>query len=110
MPNQSFTIYVRGLKPEALTEAVANDLFEAGLDDGTPGTRNGFVCIDIDRQAGDLFEAMESAVSQVERTLTNVRAIAYQGEKVVRKLSFNARGEPVKELIQERLTIEEVLS
>jgi hypothetical protein len=45
---------------------MANALFEAGCEDGSPGTSGGIVAVDFHREAGSLREAIESAVADVE--------------------------------------------
>jgi len=58
-----------------LTEEIADELFDAGCDDGTPGTCNGVFSIDFSREAGSLEAASNSAI-------TNVTAAGYQVEHV----------------------------
>jgi len=58
-----------------LTEDIADELFEAGCDDGTPGTREGVFSIDFHRKAGSLEEAIRSAIS-------DVKTAGYQVERV----------------------------
>ena len=45
---------------------MANALFEAGCDDGSPGASGGIVTVDFHREAGSLRDAIESAVADVE--------------------------------------------
>ncbi len=49
-----------------LTEEIADRLFAAGCDDGTPGTCQGTFTISFHREAPALEEAIRSAVSQVQ--------------------------------------------
>jgi hypothetical protein len=58
-----------------LTEEIADELFEAGCDDGTPGTRNGVFSIDFHREADSLEAAIHSAIN-------NVRAAGYNVQRV----------------------------
>jgi hypothetical protein len=58
-----------------LTEEIADDLFEAGCDDGTPGTCNGVFSIDFHRGANSLEAAINSAIA-------NVRTAGYEVERV----------------------------
>ena len=58
-----------------LTEDIADELFEAGCDDGTPGTREGVFSIDFHREAGSLEEAIRSAIR-------DVKMAGYQVERV----------------------------
>src|ERR671925_168918 len=52
-------------RPLELTEEIADELFEAGCDDGTPGTCNGVFSIDFHREAVSLEEAIRSAIEDV---------------------------------------------
>jgi len=74
-PNRKyeFTLILKGSLE--LTEDVADGLFEAGCDDGTPGTCEGVFSIDFTREAHSLEEAIRSAVA-------NVIAAGYQVERV----------------------------
>lgn len=48
-----------------LTDDMADVLFEAGCDDGIPGTSNGVFTIDFHRRARSLEEAIRSAIEDV---------------------------------------------
>ena len=48
-----------------LTDDVADVLFEAGCDDGTPGTSNDIFTIDFHRRANSLEDAIRSAIEDV---------------------------------------------
>jgi hypothetical protein len=58
-----------------LTEQIADVLFEAGCDDGTPGTCNGVFSIDFHREAESLEQAINLAVA-------NVRSAGYDVARV----------------------------
>ncbi len=49
-----------------LTEEIADALFAAGCDDGTPGTSEGVFSIDFHREANSLEEAIRSAIGNVQ--------------------------------------------
>lgn len=68
-----FTLILRG--PFELTEDIADELFEAGCDDGTPGTCEGVFSIDFHREAESLEQAIRSAIA-------NVKTAGYQVERV----------------------------
>ena len=68
-----FTLILRG--PLELTKDIADELFEAGCDDGTPGTREGVFSIDFHREAESLEQAIRSAIA-------NVKTAGYQVERV----------------------------
>ncbi len=73
MVKYEFTLILKG-SPE-LTEEIAGQLFEAGCDDGTPGTSDGVFSIDFHRTASTLEEAINSAIS-------NVKSAGYDVERV----------------------------
>jgi hypothetical protein len=58
-----------------LTDGIADALFEAGCDDGTPGTCNSVFSIDFHRKAASLEEAIRSAIE-------NVRTAGYEVTRV----------------------------
>lgn len=64
MSKYEFTLILKGT-PE-LTEEIADALFEAGCDDGTPGTCNGVFSIDFHRHADSLESALRSAIAHVK--------------------------------------------
>lgn len=68
-----FTLILKG--PLELTEEIADELFAAGCDDGTPGTSGGVFSIDFHREAESLEAAIHSAVR-------NVRSAGYEPERV----------------------------
>lgn len=73
MAKYEFTLILKG-SPE-LTEEIADQLFDAGCDDGTPGASDGEFSIDFHRQAKTLEEAINSAIS-------NVKSAGYEVERV----------------------------
>ena len=50
-----------------ITEELADELFEAGCDDGTPGTFCGTPYISFHREAENLESAIRSAVADVQK-------------------------------------------
>ena len=73
MNKYEFSLILKGT-PE-LTEGIADALFKAGCDDGTPGTCNGVFSIDFHREAISLEAAINSAIK-------NVRAARCEVERV----------------------------
>jgi len=51
-----------------ITEELADRLFDAGCDDGTPGTYCGTPYISFHREADSLESAIRSAVANVQKT------------------------------------------
>ena len=64
MTKYEFTLILKG--PLELTEDIADELFEAGCDDGTPGTCEGVFSIDFHREAESLEQAIRSAIATVK--------------------------------------------
>jgi hypothetical protein len=73
MNKYEFTLILKGSLE--LTEETADALFEAGCDDGTPGTCNGVFSIDFHREANSLEEAIRSAI-------TNVNSAGFEVDRV----------------------------
>jgi len=75
-----FTIYL-GVAPELLDE-VADALFAAGCDDGSPGMSDGDFSIDFHREAASLDEAIRSAIANVESAGYKVARVEIEAEGV----------------------------
>jgi hypothetical protein len=73
MTKYAFTLILKN--SFELTDEIADELFAAGCDDGTPGTSGGVFSIDFHREARTLEDAINSAV-------TNVRSAGYEVERV----------------------------
>ncbi|MDA1053279.1 MAG: hypothetical protein O3C40_22740 [Planctomycetota bacterium] len=73
MKKYEFSLILKGSLE--LTEEIADQLFEAGCDDGTPGTCNSVFSIDFHREAASLEAAITSAIQ-------NVRKAGYDVERV----------------------------
>lgn len=84
MRKYQFTLILKG-SPE-LTEEIADRLFEAGCDDGTPGTCDGEFSIDFHRTANSLEEAINSAIA-------NVKSAGHEVERV--EIEAGAMPQPV---------------
>jgi hypothetical protein len=80
MAKYEFTLILAGA-PE-LTEEAADRLFEAGCNDGTPGTCNGVFSIDFHRQAPSLEEAIRSAIANVKSAGYEVEHVEMEAEAV----------------------------
>jgi hypothetical protein len=78
MTKYEFTLILKG-DPE-LTEEIADELFEAGCDDGTPGTCNGVFSIDFHRQADSLEQAIRSAIANVKSAGYEVGRVEIEAE------------------------------
>ena len=84
MTKYEFSLILKG--PLELTEAIADELFAAGCDDGTPGICEGVFSIDFHRKAESLEQAIHSAIG-------NVKAAGYQVERV--EIAAEAIPQPV---------------
>ncbi len=80
MTQYEFTLVLKG--PLELTEEIADELFEAGCDDGTPGTCNGVFSIDFHRGANSLEEAIRSAIANVKSAGYEVERVEIEAEAV----------------------------
>ena len=80
MTKYEFTLILKG--PLELTEEIADELFEAGCDDGTPGTCNGVFSIDFHREGNSLEEAIRSAIANVKLAGYEVERVEIEAEAV----------------------------
>ena len=64
MAKYEFALILKG--QYELTEEIADELFEAGCDDGTPGVCNGVFSIDFHREDDSLEAAIRSAIADVK--------------------------------------------
>ncbi len=81
MTKYEFTLILRGSLE--LTEEIADKLFEAGCDDGSPGTCSGVFSIDFHREAGSLDEAIRSAIRDVRSAGFDVARVEMEPDAVV---------------------------
>ncbi|MGH8608625.1 MAG: hypothetical protein ACREX9_14800 [Gammaproteobacteria bacterium] len=80
MNKYEFRLILSG--PLELTEEIADELFEAGCNDGTPGTCEGVFFIDFHREAGSLEEAIRSAIADVKSAGHEVKRVEMEAEAV----------------------------
>jgi hypothetical protein len=78
MTKFEFTLILKG-SPE-LTEDIADELFAAGCDDGTPGTSQGVFSIDFHRAADSLEAAILSAIQNVKTAGYDVERVEIEAE------------------------------
>ena len=81
MTKYEFTLVLGGSLE--LTEEIADKLFEAGCNDGTPGTSGGVFSIDFHREAGSLEEAIRSAIRDVRSAGFDVARVEMEPDAVV---------------------------
>jgi hypothetical protein len=80
MTKYEFRLILSG--PLELTEEIADELFEAGCNDGTPGTCEGVFSIDFHREADSLEEAIRSAIADVKSAGYEVKRVEMEVEAV----------------------------
>ena len=78
MTKYEFTLILKGSRE--LTEEIADELFRAGCDDGTPGTSDGVFSIDFHREANTLEEAINSAIGNVKSAGYEVARVEIKAE------------------------------
>jgi hypothetical protein len=65
-----------------LTEELADSLFEAGCDDGSPGSCEGIVSIDFHREAESLESAIRSAIADVQKAGCTAESVKIEADSV----------------------------
>ena len=78
MTKYEFTLILKGVRE--LTEEMADELYEAGCDDGTPGMCNGIATIDFHREADSLESAIRSAIAHVKSTGYEVERVEIKAD------------------------------
>ncbi len=67
-------------KGTELTEDLSEDLFEAGCNDGSPGSCEGVVSIDFHREAESLEAAIRSAIADVQKAGCAVAQVTLEAD------------------------------
>ena len=67
-------------KDTELTEELADQLFEAGCDDGSPGMTCGIVSVSFSREAESLEAAIRSAVADVQKASCTVERVQIESD------------------------------
>jgi len=80
MTKYVFTLVLSGSLE--LSEDIADALFEAGCNDGTPGTSGGVFSIDFHREGNSLEEAIRSAIADVQSAGYEVERVEIQAGAV----------------------------
>ena len=68
-----FVVVLRGL--DVIDDDLANALYEAGCDDGSPFSSEGVAAVGFDREADSLESAIRSAVADVQKTGCTVQKV-----------------------------------
>ena len=67
---------------DVMTEAMADDLYEAGCSDGSPFSGNGMAAVGFDREAVSLEEAIRSAARDVEKAGLTVARVEMGSDEI----------------------------
>jgi hypothetical protein len=78
MPIQRFTLWLDGVGD--ITDDLANRLFEAGCNDGSPGAEHSRGFVQFDRESPSLIEAVTSAIRDVRSAGIAVERIDIEAE------------------------------
>ena len=65
MKEHEFTVILTSISE--ISDEAANSLYEAGCDDGSPGSCDGVVSVDFHRDAPTLESAIHSAVADIRK-------------------------------------------
>ena len=68
-----FTLVIAGISD--IDDDVINALFEAGCDDATISKCDGRIGLDFSRQASNLFDAIQSAIKDIETANIGARIV-----------------------------------
>lgn len=85
MPTFDFQIVLAGVN--VMTDKIADSLYEAGCDDGSPFSSEGVVAIGFSRQAPTIEEAARSAISDVNKAGFSVARVESADEPVFTKIN-----------------------
>ena len=76
-----FTLILQGV--HEMTDALANDLYDAGCDDATVGCSGGLARASFSREATSLQDAIRSAVRDVQRAGCDVARVEIEHDELV---------------------------
>ncbi len=71
----------------AISEEMAESLYEAGCDDGTPFSSQGVASVGFSREASNLEEAVRSAIADVNKAGYTVARVEPAEESVYAKIN-----------------------
>ncbi len=78
MKSYDFIVVLKGI--EIIDIHLAEALFEAGCDDGSPFSSSGIAAIGFNREADNLESAIRSAVADVQKTGCTVQRVEIEGD------------------------------
>ena len=88
-----FTFLLEGVKE--FDEELENEIFELGFDDALLYSQGGVVCLDVSRQATSFYEAVISALKQMEKGKRGLKVAAVEpgdfvsASEIARRLSVS---------------------
>ena len=85
MATYDFQLVLRGVR--AMSEEIAEALYEAGCDDGTPFSSEGVAAVGFTREAANLEEAVRSAIADVNKAGFTVVRVEPAEESVYAKIN-----------------------
>lgn len=80
-----FTLILKDLP--VMTDEASHALFEAGCDDGSPGSCDGVSSINFHRDADDLGSAIRSAIRDVRKAGFEVNGVTFDEEELASLLA-----------------------
>lgn len=85
MATYRFTVILAGLTE--ISDDLANALFEAGCDDGSPWSSQGVAAIGFDREAESFEQAVRSAIADVQKAGCHVAWVKIEPEDLAQSAS-----------------------
>jgi hypothetical protein len=85
MPTFEFQLILRDI--QEVTEELADSLFDAGCDDGTPFSSQGITAVGFSREADSLEEAVRSAIADVNKAGFTVARVESVDDLVFEKIN-----------------------
>jgi hypothetical protein len=73
MKEHEFTVILAGISE--ISDEAAGALYEAGCDDGSPGSCEGVVSVDFHRDATTLEEAIQSAIVDIRKAGFGIKRV-----------------------------------
>ena len=73
MKENEFTVVLAGISE--ISDEAADALYEAGCDDGSPGSCDGVVSVDFHRDATTLEEAIQSAIVDIGKAGFGIKRV-----------------------------------
>jgi hypothetical protein len=80
-----FQIVLGGV--DVMTEEIADALYEAGCDDGTPFSRDGVAYVGFSREADSLEESVRSAVASIRKAGFSVARVEPADDAVYARIN-----------------------